>query len=714
VNRLSAETSPYLRQHADNPVDWYPWSEDAFAAAKLLDRPVMLSVGYSACHWCHVMAHESFEDEETAAELNSRFVSVKVDREERPDVDTVYMEAVQALSGRGGWPMTVFLTPDGRPFFAGTYFPLRDMPGMPSFRRVLDAVDDAWHNRRAEVERQADALTDAVDRRTRLPEEYLVGPALSDDAPAEIAGADPGMQPSAPSSARRAPGRAGPLLLRNAVSELARRYDVHWGGFGPAPKFPHPSFVELCLLDHRLSDDPRSLAMAEGTLGAMARGGVYDHLGGGFHRYSTDETWTVPHFEKMLYDQAGLVRAYLHAWQMTRRPEWLQVVEETVGYVLRDMALSSGGLCSAEDADSEGEEGLFYTWRPEEIEAVVPDDAAPVVVDWYQVSRSGNFEGRSVLRRPRDAPLGRPGDIEAGRVALFEARSQRVRPGRDDKVLTEWNAMFAAVLAEAAGATGREDWGAAATALAEFLVRELRRESDGRWLRSWKGGRAQHLAYAADHAWLVEMFTRMSELTGRSSWLDHASATAKTMLELFSHDASASRRALPLYTTAKDAQKLVVRPMEITDGVTPSGTSVAAAALLRLAALTGDDDLAASGESLLSSVVELGRAQPLAVANAIASCSLSQTSGIGVTEVVVGGNRPDLVGACQSRYEPTAALAWGEPTGSPLWEGRRDPLAYVCRDRVCSAPVGSVEDLVAVLDRQLEEQKSLYSRPAVT
>ncbi len=326
MNRLASETSPYLRQHAHNPVDWYPWGDEAFERARAENRPVFLSVGYSACHWCHVMAHESFEDEETAKELNDRFVSIKVDREERPDVDAVYMEAVQAMTGGGGWPMTVFLTPDGRPFFGGTYFPPHDGHGMPSFRRVLGAVDDVWHNRRDEVDRQADALADAIHRRTRLPRDLTAR--AGDDTDVD-------------------PGRQAAALTESAVAELAARFDAEWGGFGTAPKFPQAQLVELCLRHHRSTGAASSLAMATTTLGAMAAGGIYDHLGGGFARYSTDATWTVPHFEKMLYDQAGLVRVYLHAWQVTGEAGWLQVVEETIAYVLGELASPGGGLCCA-------------------------------------------------------------------------------------------------------------------------------------------------------------------------------------------------------------------------------------------------------------------------------------------------------------------------------------------------------------------------------
>jgi uncharacterized protein YyaL (SSP411 family) len=673
VNRLATETSPYLRQHADNPVDWFPWGDEAFERARAQDRPVFLSVGYSACHWCHVMAHESFEDDPTARELNARFVAVKVDREERPDVDAVYMEAVQAMTGSGGWPMSVFLLPDGRPFFGGTYFPPGDRHGMPSFRRVLDAVDDAWRHRRDEVEHQADALADAMTRRIRLPADLAGGPPEGQD-----------------------PGAAAGALLRGAVRELGARFDAAWGGFGPAPKFPQPQLVELCLRHHRVSGDPASLAMATTTLSAMAAGGIYDHLGGGFARYSTDATWTVPHFEKMLYDQAGLVRAYLHAALLTGERRWMAVVEETVGYVLGQLASPGGGLHSAEDADSEGEEGRFYVWTPEEI-AAAAGDLAGVAADWYGVTPGGNFEGRSILRRPLGADLERPPDVEEARRRLLEARSRRVRPGLDDKVLTEWNAMFGAALAEAAAATGRADWGDGAVGVAEFLLRELRR-GDGRWLRSWQDGRARHLAYAADHAWLVELFTRVAELTGRPVWLERAEEVAGAMLALFADDAGL------LYTTGHDADALVVRPMDVLDGAVPSANSVAAGALLRLGALTGREDLADAGEAIVRALWRVAAEHPLASANAVAATALAAG---GITEVVVTGDRPDLVAAARARFEPTMVLAWGEPATSPLWEGRTPGYGYVCRRRTCRSPAATPTELASRLDDERHHDAAL-------
>jgi len=672
MNRLASEPSPYLRQHAHNPVDWYPWGDEAFDRARTENRPVFLSVGYSACHWCHVMAHESFEDQATADELNARFVSVKVDREERPDVDAVYMEAVQAMTGRGGWPMTVFLTPDGRPFFGGTYFPPRDLPGTPSFRRVLEAVDDVWHNRRDEVDRQADALADAIDRRTRLPHDLTVG-ALS---------------------ASRDPGALAPELVASAVAELGARFDSAWGGFGPAPKFPQAQLVELCLRHHRASGEESSLVMASTTLGAMAAGGIYDHVGGGFARYSTDDTWTVPHFEKMLYDQAGLVRAYLHAWQATGEARWIQVVEETVGYVLAELAAPGGGLCCAQDADSEGEEGRFYVWTPAEVAAAVGSELAPVVAEWYGVTERGNFEGRSILRRPLEAPLARPPEVEEGRRLLFAARATRIHPGLDDKVLTEWNAMFGSSLAEAAAATGRREWTTAAVGIAEFLLSELRQAGTGRWLRSWRDGTARHLAYAGDYAWVVEFFTRLAELTGRAVWLDHAEEAARAMLPLFGGEGDGDGL---LYTTGNDAERLVVRPMEILDGAMPAANGVAATALLRLGALRGDGELTAAGESLLATLCPVALEHPLACANTVSACELA---GGGITEVVITGERPDLLAVATARFEPTMVLAWGERTASPLWSGRDDGLGYVCRHFVCQVPASSPAELGLRLDAE--------------
>jgi uncharacterized protein YyaL (SSP411 family) len=659
TNRLADERSPYLRQHAHNPVDWFPWGDEAFAAARARDVPVFLSIGYSACHWCHVMAHESFEDEAVAQVLNAGFVPVKVDREERPDVDAVYMAATLAMNGQGGWPMSLFLTPDGRPFFAGTYFPPLDRQGLPGFTTLLGAIAEAWHHRRAEVERQADALARAA----------------SDQAA-------PGFAP-----AEGIPLQGYRARLDGVVSELAARFDPVWGGFGGAPKFPQPALVELCLRAHRLGGDDAARHMAEHTLRTMAAGGLHDQLGGGFARYSTDVSWTVPHFEKMLYDQAGLVRAYLHAWQATRRPEWLQVVADTVTYVLRDLRHEAGGLCSAEDADSEGEEGRFYLWTAAQIDDVLGAEAAAAAA-YYGLDAGPNFEGRNILRLEPQSPLVRSAEVERWRQALLAARAERTRPGLDDKVLTEWNAMFCSALAEAAGAAGRTDWGSAAEANGDFLLANLRNDR-GRWLRSWQAGRAGTLAYAGDYAWVVDAFTRLAELTGKTRWLEEAAVAATELLALFRPDDG------PLRTTGRDGEALFVRPVEALDDATPSATAVAGMALVRLGALGADVDLAAAGTDLLATLDPLVERQPLAGAFALAATELVTE---GVTEVVVTGDRGDLLDALRRRYEPTAVVLWGERSDSPLWEGRADGFAYVCRGRVCAAPAEGVDDLVERLE----------------
>ncbi|MGH9132200.1 MAG: thioredoxin domain-containing protein [Acidimicrobiales bacterium] len=630
-NRLAGETSPYLRQHAENPVDWYPWGDEAFAAARERDCPVMLSVGYSACHWCHVMAHESFEDPGTAGLLNERFVSIKVDREERPDVDSIYMEAVQAMTGTGGWPMTVFLTPDAQPFYGGTYFPKDEGRGIPPFTAILSSVAEAWRDRRDQVLEGAAQLMREVEARTQVP----VG-SVAAGAEAVLARADRAAEPAESGPGDGGPGDGAPApsqvaeselteavrsavgypegaevvvgglpaqeVLHRALAAIRSAHDDRRGGFGNAPKFPQPSMVEV-LLQTCANGGTSALAggclsMAATTLDAMAAGGIYDHLGGGFHRYSVDATWTVPHFEKMLYDQAGLVRAYLHGWQLTGAERWMQVVNETIGYVLGTLRSPEGGLYSAQDADSEGVEGKFYVWTPSEVTAVLGDKAAAAFSAWYGVTPEGNFEGgTTILRRPPRAELVRPAPVEAARRELLATRSKRPRPGLDDKVLCEWNAMFVSSLAEAAAATERADWAAAAVGTGEFLAEALRRPTDGRWLRSWQGGRARHLAYASDYAWLVDCFTRLAELTGQARWIGLASQAADGLLGLFWDPADGG-----LFSTGNDAERLIVRSKEVRDGATPSAQSVAAVALARLGALTGQGRYTDAARSILDMV----------------------------------------------------------------------------------------------------------------
>ena len=649
ANRLAHEASPYLRQHADNPVDWYPWDEEAFARAREENRPILLSVGYSACHWCHVMAHESFEDPSVAGVMNELFVNVKVDREERPDVDSIYMEAVQALSGQGGWPMTVFLTPDGEPFYGGTYYPPRASHGRPGFVELMQAIDDAWRDRRDQVDQQARQLTDAI---------------------------------RANSAAMPAAAPVDDEHIDAAVAGLMRAYDPEWGGFGNAPKFPQPSFAELLLHRSFDSNNPGLLAAVVKTAASMAAGGMYDHLGGGFARYSVEPTWTVPHFEKMLYDQAGLIRLYTRLWRASPDPAWAQVVEETVSYVLRDLAHPEGGVCAAEDADSEGVEGKFYVWSLDEVKAI-----APQAVEWYGVTESGNFEGANILRRPLGETLQRPPDIEEARRALYEVREQRVRPGLDDKVLTEWNAMFLAALSEAAATFDREDWAETARGLAEQLPSKTQRD-DGRWMRA-DGSR--HLAVAADYAWLVDAYTRLTELTGDPSGLALATGIAEAMIDLFWDSEGGG-----LLTVGRDSEQLITSPRDSYDGATPSANSVAAVALARLGALTSDRAWTERAEKIVESISGQITRSPTSATNALLAVDLLRR---GVQEVVVVGDRPDLVDLVRHGWWPRAVLAHGPGWDSPLWEGRKAGMAYVCRDAACEAPVSDVDALRETLAR---------------
>ena len=659
MNRLADETSPYLQQHKDNPVDWYPWGDEAFARARAEDKPVLLSIGYAACHWCHVMAHESFEDPGTAAVMNELFVNVKVDREERPDVDAIYMEAVQALTGHGGWPMTVFLTPDGRPYFGGTYFPKEDRHGLAAFTKVLRAMAQVWEERRDDVLAQAGQLTDALGRSAELAP-------TGDPLP-------------------------GPEAIADARNTLRQRFDEAWGGFGPAPKFPQPDLLELLLRAWMRDGDADTLAMVTTTLDAMSSGGMYDHLGGGFARYATDQRWMVPHFEKMLTDQGLLVAVYLHAWQATGEDRFLQVVTETIEYVRRDLRHPEGGFFSSEDADSEGVEGKFYVWSEEEVRGLLGDSGlADEAIARWGITRGGNFEGANILHRPVRGDLARPPAVEEARRILFEAREKRVRPGLDDKVLTEWNALFISGLARAGAATGREDWLADARAAGEFLLANLRRP-DGRWLRGWQGGRpGRPLAFAADHAALVDAFTRLAEATGEARWIADARTVADAMLELFWDD-----KAGGLFTTGSDAEALITRSKDLVDNAVPSANGNAAVALLRLGALVGEGYYTQRGEDILRLLAGMVSQHPTAFSRALAAADMAAA---GITEIAVVGSRPDLVRAVQARYLPNAVLAWGEPYPSPLFEERKDGLAYVCRNYACQAPVSAIDDLLLQLE----------------
>jgi uncharacterized protein YyaL (SSP411 family) len=666
MNRLADETSPYLRQHADNPVDWYPWGDQAFAAARAADRPILLSVGYSSCHWCHVMAHESFEDEAIAGLMNDLFVNVKVDREERPDVDEIYMEAVHALNGNGGWPMTVFLTPDGRPFFGGTYFPKEQRGGMIAFPDLCRRIDELWRTRRDDVDAQAGQLSGALGRTALL---------------------EPGEAPP------------GADALARVVGDLLEQHDAAGGGFGGAPKFPQAMSLDVLLRALATGDagdapgvDDEVRGAVETSLDAMASGGIYDHVGGGFARYSVDAVWLVPHFEKMLYDQALLARVYLHAWQITGADRYRQVLDETVDYVLRDLRDPGGGFTSAEDADSEGEEGLFYVWTPDDVLAALDgdEDLADEAMAWWGVSPGGNFEGRTILNRiAHRGDLVRPPRVEEARARLFAARERRVRPGLDDKVLTEWNALMLSALAEAAAATGRDDWRAAAVANGEFLLRELRRD-DGRWLRSWQAdGGPRHLAYAADHGALVDAFVRLAEATGEARWVDAAVQTADALLDLFWDPQRGG-----VFTTGSDAERLITRNKDLMDNASPGANSLAAVGLLRLAALTGEQRYRNHADQILRLAGPLAARHPTAFGFLLVAVDLATH---GVDEIVVAGDRPDLVEIAQRAFLPRAVLAWGERYDSPLWDGRADGAAYVCRDYACNLPATDPDTLAAQL-----------------
>jgi uncharacterized protein len=666
VNRLADETSPYLRQHAANPVDWYPWGPEAFEQAHTRNVPVLLSVGYSACHWCHVMAHECFEDVEVAGRMNDLFVNIKVDREERPDVDAVYMDAVQALTGRGGWPMTVFMTPDAEPFYGGTYFP------KPQFLQLMTAIDDVFRNKPADVRQNVASLVAAIDKSSTIRP--------SDDIP-------------------------GVEHLNTAVQGLGRAFDGEWGGFGTAPKFPSTFHLELMLRAYMTTagDAPKNIVTT--TLDAMASGGMYDHIGGGFARYSVDREWLVPHFEKMLYDQALLCGVYLHGLVVIGAPQWRQVLDETISYVLTTLRHPDGGLYSAEDADSldehgHGREGLFHTWTPIEARVAMADLDPAIVegtLEWFGITDEGNFiesakTARSIPNRlAARGSLARPPEIERGRRALAEARDRRTRPGLDDKVLTEWNALFTSMLAQAGAALNRPDWIDAAVTNAEFLLRELRLPS-GRWMRSWQADgvpKARHRALAADHAALVDAFTRLAEATGHARWIDEAKQVADTMLDWFWDPVNGG-----LYTTAEDGEALVVRQKDLSDNATPSANSMAAIALYRLAALTGEQRYQHQADRILQLISGLLDDSVGMFSHALLAVDLRSR---GVTEVAIVGDRADLVRVAHSIWRPDTVLAWGEPYDSPLWKGRADGFGYVCRDYACQTPQDTADGFTAAI-----------------
>jgi uncharacterized protein len=619
VNRLAQETSPYLLQHAANPVDWYPWGDEAFAKARAEDKPVLLSVGYSACHWCHVMERESFEDLETARLMNERYVSVKVDREERPDVDAVYMDAVVALSGQGGWPMTVFLLPSGEPFFGGTYYPPEPRHGLPAFRQVLVAIDEAYRTQRDDVAKQADALVDALRHSAQL-------------------------QPSNEPLTEE--------ILNGAVRALRAQYDERWGGFGRAPKFPPASALEFLLRAGELD-------LVRGTLDGMAAGGMYDLVGGGFHRYSVDEQWLVPHFEKMLYDNALLIPAYLHGWLVTGEERYRRVVEQTVEYALRELRLESGGFASAQDADTDGIEGLTFTWTPDEIERkelLLP------------------FEhGQHILR-------GELSDEE--RARLLATRATRPQPARDDKAITAWNGLMLAALAEAGRRLERDDWLDAALNLAEFLLGPLAHGE--RLHRTWRDGVAKGTGYLEDYANVAHGLYELHVATGDVRWLRESHRLAHLAVALFADDENGG-----FFLTPVDGEALVARQKDLDDNPTPSGNSMLAFHLLRLARLWGDDELERRAVGVLRLVRDVIPRAPQGFGWAL--CALDLYLSPPREIAVVGGPQSEVAKAALRGFHPNAVVAFGPAEGIPLLEGKAlvdgKAAVYLCERFACQAPV---------------------------
>jgi uncharacterized protein len=700
-NRLARETSPYLRQHADNPVDWRPWSDDALEEARATDRPILLSIGYSACHWCHVMERESFADPGVAELMNRGFVNVKVDREERPDVDTIYMRAVQALTGGGGWPLTVFLTPDGRPFYGGTYFPPEPRHGLPSFRQVLEATLRAWEERRSDVDGAASEITGILDRANRI------SPLAGDEADV------PGLDRSLTEAAARA---------------LLARLDPAHGGFGSAPKFPQPSVIDFLLAHHaRTAPDAGgspALDAALLTLRAMARGGIRDHLGGGFHRYAVDARWLVPHFEKMLYDNALLAGSYLRAFQLTGEPVLEEVARETLDYLLADLRSPEGGFYAARDADSEGEEGRFYLWTRDEVDALLGEAESELFRRCYDVSSSGNFEGRNILHLPHDLEVIARGvettpdalreRLARDRKVLFEARARRVHPARDSKILAGWNGLALRSLAEAGAALDEPHYLDAAREGTTWLLEALR--PGGRLLHQVPGeGGRRIFAFLEDLASLGNACLSLHEATLEPRWLDESEAMAREIEERFREPESKL-----LYDTPTDGESLVVRPREVMDNAVPAGGSLAAELFLRLGRLLGRQEWTRAAEALVErerpGLVRMpsGFGHLLQVAEAIVRPPVevalvgAAPSGEGGADPGLGGADPGLDTLLRETHRPflpgrvvTGRHAAGPAPDTPLLEGRGPvdgkAAAYVCRNHACRAPVTSPRELAEAL-----------------
>jgi uncharacterized protein len=669
ANHLIHETSPYLLQHAHNPVDWYPWGEEAFEKARRENKPVLLSVGYSACHWCHVMAHESFEDEEIAKLMNENFVNIKVDREERPDVDQIYMNAVQMMTHHGGWPMTVFMTPDGVPFYGGTYYPPQDRYNMPGFPRVLISIAEAYRDRRDEIVETGQSLVTELQRLSAT------------------SGSDQALKVE---------------LLDAAYTGIVRNYDSINGGFGSAPKFPPAMALEFLLRTHVRTGDREALEIVSYTCQKMANGGMYDQLGGGFHRYATDSKWLVPHFEKMLYDNALLSRLYLHYFQVRDEQPARKTVEGILDYVLREMTDPAGGFYSTQDADSEGHEGKFFVWDIEEIRSTLGNTQSALFCDYYNITESGNFEGKNIPNVTRSlaevaaAHAISVSELEASlgesKHKLFELRETRIKPDRDDKIITAWNGLMMASFAEAGVILDCPDYADAARRNAEFVLANLRR--DGTLLRTWKDGVAKFNAYLEDYAFLIEGLVTLFETTGESRWLNEASALTERMIDEFWDNDNRG-----FFFTGKSHENLIVRSKDYFDNATPSGNSVAAMVLLRLAILTGKDNYRDLAGAVLQEVSDSVRRYPSGFGYALSALDFLLSTPKEVA--IVGNTASDIYSLLREvwrRYLPNKVVAPGfEVSNLPLLENRPllngMPTAYVCEHYTCKRPVNDVAAL---------------------
>lgn len=680
-NRLSTSTSPYLLQHKDNPVDWYPWGNEALDRARQEHKPVFLSVGYSSCHWCHVMAHESFEDADTAAYMNEHFVNIKVDREERPDIDSIYMTAVQALTGHGGWPMSVFLTPDQIPFYGGTYWPPQPRQGMPSFRQVLEAVSDAWENKSDDVQANAQNVRQFLE-------------AASTQAPREA--------------------ELSEALLDEALAAFGQAFDRRNGGFGNAPKFPQPSIIDFLLRFVRRRNDSRAIRMVELTLDQMAAGGMYDQLGGGFHRYSVDAEWLVPHFEKMLYDNAQLAQVYLDAYRQLGHPDYAGVVRATLRWVLREMTAPEGGFYATLDADTEGEEGLFYLWTPEEVDTVLSGDDASIAKLFWGIEPGGNFEGRTILtaRKSDEAvarTLGMKLDDVANRIpvireALLQARGARVKPGRDEKIIAAWNGMMIRPMAEAAIALDEPAFGEAAVRAGEFLLDSLFPKSGA--LHSIRDGVPGTGAFLDDFANAIGAFLTLYQTTFDRKWFDAAVRLTGTVLDEFGDDATGL-----FFDTSTHAESLVTRPRDLQDGAVPSGNSVMALVLIELGHMTMNETYSQRAEGILRPLASLAGSQPLGLSNALCGIEswLASAQEIAIAAKEGDPHIGEFQKAYYDRYNPNAIIGLAVDgneaaiAGMPFLDDRPlrngKPAAYLCEHFTCMPPVSTAEELGTLLER---------------